>query len=266
MTLQAKHKKLIIAAVILVVLTVGLLLGARYILDKYRIATVYVEGNVHYSEEEIKQLVMQGPLGDNSLYLSYKYKKKDGTDTELGEALRERISTGQEIPFVDYIEVTRLAPDTIKIRVEEKAVAGFVRYMDSCMYFNREGYVVESSQIKTVGIPEIIGLDFDYVTLGEKLPVEQESVFETIMQVKNLLNKYELIVDKIYIRNYTDITLYFGKVRVSLGENKNLEEKVMDLPEILISLVGKRGVLRMENYSAGEKSPVFEIDTNDTQD
>ena len=59
-----------------------------YVKRTYTVRTVYVEGNVHYTEEEIKAIVMSGPLGDNSLYLSLKYKNK-----------------GIEgIPFVDVVD------------------------------------------------------------------------------------------------------------------------------------------------------------------
>ena len=63
--------------------------GAFYIRENYTIHTVYVDGNVHYTEEEIKEIVMDGPLGDNSLYLSMKYKNR-----------------GIEgVPFVDVMDV-----------------------------------------------------------------------------------------------------------------------------------------------------------------
>ncbi len=75
--------------------------GMLYIRNTYTVSTVYVEGNVHYSEEEIRNIVMDGFLGNNSLYLSAKYKKR-GVDN---------------IPFVDVMDVNILAPDTIKITV-----------------------------------------------------------------------------------------------------------------------------------------------------
>ena len=89
--------------------------GAAFLLDKYNIKTVYVEGNVHYTEEEIKSFVKTGALGNNSLYLSAKYR-----------------NTGvEDIPFVDVMDVTILSPDTIKISVYEKAVIGYVKYLDT---------------------------------------------------------------------------------------------------------------------------------------
>lgn len=247
---QKKKRKWPIVLLVLLCMA-GLALGAGYyVLSTYTIKNVYVEGNIHYTQEEIQEIVMDGPLGNNSLYLSLKYKKKGV----------------ENIPFVDVMDVSILSPDTIKINVYEKALAGYVDYMDSYMYFDKDGYVVESSQIKTDGVPQITGLQFESCTLGRKLPVEREEIFASIMELTKLLSKYELIPDRIYFRDYTEITLYFGEVRVALGNGKNMEEKLMVLPTFLKDLAGKKGVLRMEDYTRDTKTTVFETDGTESSD
>lgn len=247
---QTKKRKWLIILLIVFCLT-GVVLGTGYyVLSTYTIKNVYVEGNVHYTQEEIQEIVMDGFLGNNSLYLSLKYKKKGIED----------------VPFVDVMDVNILSPDTIKITVYEKALAGYVTYMDSYMYFDKDGYVVESSQIKTEGVPQIVGLQFDSCTLGQKLPVEREEIFARIMDLTKLLRKYELSPDRIYFRDYTEITLYFADVRVALGEGNNLEDKLMVLPVFLRDLEGKKGVLRMENYTRDRTTTVFEKDESEKTD
>ena len=79
-----------------------------FITEKYRVRTITVEGNVHYTNDEIVGMVIKKRLDHNSLCLSMKYRKK-----------------GIEgIPFIEKMNVSILAPDTIKITVYEKAVAG----------------------------------------------------------------------------------------------------------------------------------------------
>ncbi|MBR1930769.1 MAG: FtsQ-type POTRA domain-containing protein [Lachnospiraceae bacterium] len=217
-----------------------------YIRGHYKIQNVYVEGNVHYTEEEIRDIVMNGALGDNSLYLSMKYKNK-GVDN---------------IPFVDVMDVSILSPDTIKITVYEKALAGYVTYLDTLFYFDKDGYVVESSSVKTVGVPQITGLHFDRVILGEPLPVENKEIFNTILDITKLLNKYELMADKIYFQSSNKITIYFGDVKVALGDEPQwLEDKVMRLPTFLKELVGKSGTLQMEAYEEANGKYSFKPDT-----
>lgn len=247
---RKKKRKWPAVLLVLFVMAALALVAGYYALDRYTIKNVYVEGNIHYTQEEIQEIVMNGPLGDNSLYLSLKYKKK-----------------GIEgIPFVDVMDVSILAPDTIKITVYEKALAGYVAYMDSYMYFDKDGYVVESSNIRTEGVPQITGLQFDSCTLGQKLPVEREDIFTSIMDLTKLLRKYKLSPDRIYFRDYSEITLYFADVRVALGEGVNLEEKLMVLPTFLQNLEGKGGVLRMENYDRDTKTTVFEVDEPDNSE
>lgn len=236
--------KILVAAAVLIVAVTG---AVCYVLHTYTVKNVYVEGNVHYTEEEIKSIVMEGPFGDNSLYLSFKYKNKGVKD----------------IPFVDVMDVSILSPDTVKITVYEKALAGYVKYLDTYMYFDKDGFVVESSSIKTVGVPQVTGLVFDHLVLGEPLPVENSEVFGSILSLTKLLNKYELTADKIYFHSSGEVTIYFGDVKVALGQDAaRLEDKIMLLPEFLANLEGKSGTLQMENYDEGNGKFTFKPDKN----
>ena len=67
------RSKIIRRIVIIGILLLALGGGAVALHSVYTVRTVYVEGNVHYTEDEIMEIVMSGPLGDNSLYLSLKY-------------------------------------------------------------------------------------------------------------------------------------------------------------------------------------------------
>ena len=63
------RSRIIRRIVIIGILLLALGGGAVALHSVYTVRTVYVEGNVHYTEDEIKEIVMAGPLGDNSLYL-----------------------------------------------------------------------------------------------------------------------------------------------------------------------------------------------------
>lgn len=223
-----------------------LILGAAvsWVLEHYHVESVYVEGNMHYSSEEIIRMVTDQPLGDNSLFLSLKYRDK-----------------GIEgIPFIQSMEVKVLAPDTVKIVVYEKTIAGFVEYLDGFMYFDRDGIVVEAAEARTLGIPEITGISFDHVVLYEPLPVENPSIFQDILDMTQMLSKYEIIADQIYFDSTNQMTLYFGEVRAKLGSDENIEEKMARLKQILPAAEGKKGVFRLENYSGSGENVSFEQD------
>ncbi|MBQ6889105.1 MAG: FtsQ-type POTRA domain-containing protein [Lachnospiraceae bacterium] len=237
------HKKVVLFFSILVVFVL-LAAALLYIESTYKIRNVYVDGNVHYTDEEIMDIVMAGPLGDNSVFLSLKYKKK-GID---------------DIPFVQTMDVAILSPDTIRITVYEKSLAGYVEYLGNYMYFDKDGTIVESSTSKTVGIPQVTGLVFQYVVMYEPLPVEDKEVFETILDMTQLLNKYSLSADRLYFDSNYEMTIYFENVKAAVGAGDNIDEKVMLLQSILPDLEGKSGTIHLENYTEDTKNVTFEPD------
>lgn len=240
-----RRKKIIIIMLALVILAAAAAGAGYYVMTTYTVKQVYVEGNVHYTEEEIREIVMDGPFGNNSLYLSLKYRNKGV----------------ENVPFVDVMDVKVLAPDTIKIIVYEKALTGYVKFMDTYMYFDKDGYVVESSGMRTAGVPEIVGLDFEYMVVGQELPVEDRSVFNSILSITRLLNKYELKADRLYFKESGEITVSFGNVKVALGNDANtLDDKLMLLPELLPKLADQSGTLQMQAYAESGGRYVFKPD------
>ena len=233
-----------IGLLVFIVLSIVILSSLLYVTQKFKVRTVYVQGNKHYSNEEIQDMVMEGRLGDNSLYLSMKYREKGI----------------ENVPFVEKMDVEILSPDTIKIYVYEKALAGYVEYLGRNMYFDKDGIIVESSQEKTAGIPQVTGLDFGYVVLYKKLPIEKDTVFKLVLNITQVLNKYEIATDRIYFDSDYQITLYFDDAKAKIGNDDYLDEKVMKLKSILPELEGKKGTLRMENYSEDIENITFELE------
>lgn len=215
------------------------------VLDRYTVKIITVEGNIHYTNDEIVDMVMKNRLDHNSLYLSLKYRKKGISG----------------IPFIEKMSVNILAPDSIKIVVYEKAVAGYIEYLGKYMYFDKDGIVVETSDKKTAGIPQITGLEFGYVILHESLPIENTEIFQSILDITQLLAKYEISAEKIYFDKNNQMTLYFENIRVRLGDISNIDDKITRLKAILPELEGQKGILRMENYEEGMKNITFNKDS-----
>ena len=218
--------------------------GMTLILAGYRVTNVEVVGNSHYTEQEIKDMVLKGNVFDNSLLLNIKYRNK----------------SIENIPFVEKMDVEVKSNDTIRIMVYEKKLAGCISYLGNYMYFDREGIVVESSSQITQGVPEITGLRFNHVLLYEQLPVERSEIFQEILELTQLLDKYEIIADKIYFDTNNNVTLYFGDARVLIGSKSHIDEKIMQLSVIVPSIQGKAGVLDMREYETGTTTLTFEPD------
>ena len=229
----------LIASIVIVCLAAA----ALVVVSVFRVQNVSVEGNVHYTSEEIEAMVLTDRLSYNSLYLSLKYRNKEIRD----------------IPFIETMSVRVDSPDSITIRVYEKSVAGYVEYMGRYMYFDRDGIVVESSETRTEGIPQVTGIRFDHVVLYEALPVKNTDIFQEILSITQMLSKHQITTNKIYFNESNEITLYFDNIRAKLGKD-NLEEKVMRLEQILPNLSGESGVLDLQNYSEDRKNVTFQKD------
>ena len=198
----------------------------------FRVDKVEVTGNSYYTEAEIEKLVMGE--NRNSLYLVFLYDYLDG----------------KEIPFVDSVEVSMVSPSHIKIRVYEKTLIGYVEYMGSNLYFDKDGTVVESSTAVLEGIPCIKGLKFDTLTLYQPLNVANSEVFEVLLSVTQMMKKYELAPDAITLKNNgTEIVLTFDQVRINLGIGDHMDEKAARIKSLLPDLADKAGTLHMEEYT-----------------
>lgn len=238
------HTKIVLIALAVILLSISI--AFIYVLHTYTVKTIYVDGNSYYTDEEIAEMVMKGRWGHNSLYLNFKYHNQEV----------------ENIPFISALEVNIVTPDTVRITVYEKSLAGYVSYMGRYMYFDKDGTVVESSENKISSLPEVEGLSFDHVVMSEKLPVEDENVFSEILDITQALEKYSLEADMIYFDPDSEITLYFGDIRAEIGEGDNLDDKLSQIQVILPELDGMEGVLQLADYTADTKTVTFQSDVD----
>lgn len=204
-----------------------------------------VEGNSYYSSNTITTWIQNDKLSFNTLLILAKY---NFTDAEL--------PTG-----VERFHVSLKNPWTVKVQVEEKEMAGYVPLEDAYLYFDGEGVVVLRSKKLIEGIPYIEGLVFDAAKTraGEKLPVEDDEIFERIVNVSRNLKKYNLTPDRLSCAD-GGVRIWFGVVEVMLGDG-GYEEKIQQIEPILAKLTelypGVAGTLHLENYESGSESIRF---------
>ena len=158
------------------------------------------------------------------------------------------------------MDVELISPTSVRIQVYEKAIAGYVEYLGHYLYFDKDGIVVESSTEQIEGIPFVTGLHFDHVILHEKLPVENDEIFRLILNITQLLTKYNIATDRIYFDALENITLYFGDARVYLGTNEYIDEKINKLQYLLPKMQDLSGVLYMDKYKGEGGKFTFEKD------
>ena len=228
-TQYRRSRKLKITALAVILLAAALLLSVR-------ISEVTVTGNERYTKEELTQILFPDQWSRNSLFCFF----------------RDRLQEHVQIPFVEDYEIVFQGPGKVEVIVYEKSVVGYVSYMSSYMYFDKDGIIVESANEALPGVPLVTGLKFGQIVLYQKLPLEKEETFRQILNLTQILSIFELKVDRIQYGSYGDITLYLKEIEVLLGSGGNMNDKISELNDMLPHLEGRKGILHLEDYDEME--------------
>ena len=234
-----KHKKEILGT-----LGAVLLAGLVFFFSYFRVTNVEVMGTTRYTDEQVKTMALQGAFTDNSV---------------LAVLLHSRIDV-EGVPFVEGFNITRLSHNTICVSVREKKAVGCIPYLDSYVYFDRNGIFIESSQIRDELVPFFDGIEVSYVVEGEKLPIKGSSVLTTAVALATIFQKNDAIPDHIEFDTSYQITLTYGDIQVMLGKDEYLEDKMTRVSAILPKLSDKKGILHLENVNDNSKTITFEQD------
>ena len=124
------------------------------------------------------------------------------------------------------------------------------------MYFDKDGYVTDSTKDRLEQVPRIIGLEFDRILLYEKLDIQKDSLYDTILDLTKLIIHYKLPVDTIEFSTYDEVTLYIDNIKVLLGKHIMYDEALSALSGVFTAtkqneLAGKELTIDMRNYEAG---------------
>ncbi len=251
-------------------------LAALVVFGLFRVRHMKISGNSIYSSTDIQNAVMQDGLCKNTLYLMWKYKDDSRVEEEL--------------PFLSSVEVEMLSPSEVEIRVYEKPEVGYFLNGTDYIYFDRDGLIVEVSKKLRENIPKITGVTITKPIKYEKIPVRagnvpetdskkeeaetgseksmeasgmtaeeaaNQEVFDAVVDITKILNKNELVPKEIKFDKKQEITLYFENMRVKLGKNMDMEDKLMVLKSVYEKVKQKEGVLHMEGYSSDSQTVTF---------
>lgn len=206
-----------------------------------QIRTVEMSGNERYTKEQIENLIFDTNLSRNSIYCYYQ------------SAFRPHKS----IPFVEDYKIVFRSPTKVEIILYEKSVVGYVSYMNSLMYFDKDGIIVESTNEKLEGVPLISGLKFGHIVLHKSLPVEEPQVFNEILNLTQVLSVYGIIVDKIHYNSDHEAQLTIKNLVVKLGTNAQISGKISELNDILRDYAELSGTLYLDTYDEANTNPMY---------
>lgn len=218
--------------------------GVFVVMNVFTVNQVVVEGNELYTSQQIENMVLNDEYSWNSLYVDLKYRFMD-----IGD-----------VPFVDTMEVSLDDPHTVHITVYEKGMLGYL-YIDTLgqnAYFDKDGFVVETSTDVIDGIPKITGVSCNAVVLYEQLPLDNPQVLRNLLNLTQTLKKYNLLPDVIHYDANLEPVLTYGTIKVLVGSEEYLSQKTKRLSYILPQLDGLSGTLHLETWTEEATDIVFD--------
>ena len=232
---RRRRKKRKIQLYIFLTVTLLLALAAFIVIEVFTVEHVEVEGNEWYQASRIEEMILNDEYSWNSLYVTLKYRFVD-----IGE-----------VPFVDAVEVSLDDPHTVRIKVYEKAILGYlyIPVLGQNAYFDKDGFVVETSTNIIPDVPKVTGIRCDEVVLYEKLSLEDESILRLLLNLTQTLKGYELAPDEIAFDEKEGAIIYFDNIRVIVGGADSLTQRIQRLKEVY--LPNARAIIQEEGLVGG---------------
>ena len=241
---RRRGRRLSGAAAAIIILLILLLLGA-VVIGVFRIRRLEVVGNQRYTAEQIQQDLIYDFKSGNTLYFCWKYKTA-GTDSRA--------------PYLSSIKARFVSPRSVQLQVQEKTLTGCIQYSGNFVYFDRTGMVLEITDERYEEVPLVTGITMEAPSLYSKLPIGNAALMNTMLSISQLMLDSELDPDSIDFDDNQTISLQIGTVRVELGQDEYLEEKVANLGTIYPQVANQRGTLNMTAFTGKNETITFSRD------
>ena len=283
---RVKRRRQILTGLLVIICAAAMFFGLFFVTD------AEVVGNTRYTEDQIREMTLQGPLSYNTILMSV-FRKK----------------VVPNAAFIESVQVEYRSRNKLRLEVQEKYPIGYVRIEGTNFYFDKDGLVLEAiaGQEKTAAdqsddtntaassealsssssltassseggdtvsrnssdttfrpaltdVPLIAGLNVSGVRVGQVMKIDSPEVFQTILSLTKLSEKFGMQPDYVEFAEDLTMTLHYGTVRIQLGTDALLEEKVSRVAAILPELDGLSGVLHLEDYSKDTQNIIFDRD------
>lgn len=200
------------------VITLALVFAALCFFPYFNISEVQVNGIESLTREQVVQICTLDK--SHNLFAFNTFKAAD---------------TLKKNNYVKDVSFKKTLPHTLVINVEEYRVRGYIPYMNSYLYIDEEGRVLDSRPDMIKQLPIVTGLKFDSFTIGEVLQTDNPQTYKAVKDMSTLFTNYELLSDviKVDVSDTENIHLYVDKVDVKFGSFDNANDKILTLNEIL---------------------------------
>ena len=269
--------------VILISIFAVLVIGILTFLLVFHVREIEVIGNTRYTENEIKSMALTKVYSSNSFLVTWLDGNQEVTD----------------IPFINGFKIEKVSNSKLRIIVSQKQIIGYIKDGERDAFFDKDGLVVEIVEVSepeivdgkqvivgeavddkelikpeelgetadetrfhaaVTNVPLIEGLEVGTIALNRTLKVKDQSVFNTIWGITRMVEKFDIQPDRVFFAEDGSATMYYGDIRVLIGDSSLIEEKIARAAAILPKLTGEVGELHLDDYKTGVDTIVFTKD------
>ena len=239
-----KRKKKILKIAFLLVLITGVIIFTL-VSPIFNITNIEVKGN---------------KIIDSSTIESLSGKQKGKNIFKINK--KEIINKIKENQYISSVSIKRMLPGTLEITVSEREIAYQVKVIDSYIYIDYQGYILEVSS-NSAKVPEIIGFSTDQDTLlnGKRISKDDiEKYINTLSKIKETAKSAEIwdMVSSITLENGEYIIkMNKEKKKVYLGKATDLTNMMLYVKVILEKEKGKTGIIFVNGELNNGFKPFF---------
>jgi len=226
-------KQWIRVCAVIVIVAAGFLLFAGV----FRTEQITVEGLSYYTEDEFLEKISSETARKNTLLFRYEQFRKGET----------------RVPYIEQYDIHTEGKNIIQIKVYEKILVGCVKVMGQYLYFDKDGYVTESSDERLQDVPLIKGLEFDRIVLYDKLKIQKDELYDVILNITKLVREYEIPAECIIFNGKGEVELEVGDISVSMGKRVAYDLQIQKLADILPSVSGRKLYIDLSGYDGGSE-------------
>jgi len=239
---ERKRKSAWLSAFLLTFIFVGVIAGCL-VTPTFDVSTIFVEEGVNVRASEIQ-----------NYFSTSKGKNIFLVDTKTIEEELE------QHPYIYKAEIFRELPNRLKLKYFERTQYSIIKYMESFVYIDKYGNILEIKQENTNSeIPVINNIESDSFISGNKLKgisaLKYENIVYLLETAENADFNYTITeisyedLEKVELSiKEKDIKIIYGEIQKEL-----LRDKIMYLNEVLKKLDDKKGVLDISSTNYTEK-------------
>lgn len=228
---QKRNRRIAVTIVIIITFITAIVLFLMS--SVFNITKITITNNNRISEEEIVQAsTLQ--VNENRFKIS---KRKIVKNIKI-------------IPYIESVKVSKKLNGEIILDVVEREPTYMLMHEEKFVYINNQGYILEIAETP-LELPQITGYTTVEIEAGKRLETKDLKKLDMVIQIMetakvhniaNLITSIDITEDKNFI-----LTMPSQLKIVNLGDNTDINIKILKLVEVLKKTEGQEGIIFMKN-------------------